>query len=123
MIEYDITKIKQIFKEHDLFQFEVVNVYTNENGTLIHVRDMKKQTVAEYCRNKSPKRFIFKNNDDVYEVQKFYINVNSHVKIVFTLKKDDEILNVFSLYECENSNLFANDYLCLSIDDVIKEDF
>lgn len=82
-----------------------------------------KQTVAEYCRNNYPKRFIFKNNDDVYEVQKFYINENSNVKTVFTLKKDGEILDVFSLYECKNSNLFANNYLCLSIDNVIKEDF
>ena len=77
------------------------------------------QSIAEIIIRKD---LYLKNNDDVYEVQKFYINVNSNVKIVFTLKKDDEILNIFSLYECENSNLFANDYLELSIDEVIKED-
>ena len=82
----------------------------------------KKQTVAEYCKNNFPKRFKFKNNGDVYEVQKFYINVNSHVKIVFTLQKDEKILNVISLYECEHPELFANNYLTMSIDEVIKED-
>ena len=122
MTEYDITKIKQIFDEHGIFQFEVINVHTNDNDIFIHVKECIKQTVAEYCKKNVPKRFRFKNNNELYEVEKFYINVESHVKMVFVLKKDAVILNIFTLYECENSNLFANEYLHLSIDKVIKED-
>lgn len=82
----------------------------------------KNKFFAEYCRKNFPKKFKFKSCNKVYEAEKFYINVNGIVKIVFALKKDGVILNIISLYECEHPELFGNDYLNLRIDEVIKED-
>lgn len=122
MIKYEVDKIKQILEDNENFPFEVLNVTKDDNHFFIHVGENKK-IFAEYCRNNFPKKFKFKSHNKVYEAEKFYINVDGHVKVVFVLKEDDVILNIFSLYECEHPELFANDYLNLSIDEVIKEDY
>lgn len=106
----------------NMIHYDITEIYS-DSGEDINVRlKRKKQTFAEYCKKNLPKKFKFKNNDNVYEAEKFYINVNRDVKIVFVLKKNDKTLNVFSLYECEHPELFGIDYLNLRIDEVIKED-
>lgn len=121
MSNYDVTKIQELFKKHGITQFNVVNVCENDNGILIHVEP--KETFAKYCRTKFPKRFKFKNDNELYEVEKFYINLGGTIKIVFILKKYGVILNVYSLYECEHLENFKTKYLDMTIDEIIEEDF
>lgn len=125
MAEGGVSEIKQILEENEKFSFKILNVIKDGDYFFIHVREnkKKKQIFAEYCRKNFPKKFKFKSYNKVYEAERFYINVNGSVKIVFALKKDGVILNISSLYECEHPELFANDYLNLSIDEVIKEEY
>lgn len=122
MNHYDITEIKKFFNNNP-FDFDVSDVYSDSDECINVILKEKKQTFAEYCGRNIPKKFKFKNNDNVYEAEKFLINVDRVVKTVFVLKKNDITLNVFSLYECRHSELFGNYYLDLRIDEVIKEDY
>lgn len=116
----DIKVIKEIFTQN-LTSFDILKIDTLESGDIdICVR--KRQSLAEYCRNRFPYSSEIKSGDQVYNVAKFYINIGEGIKVVFVIRKDYEILNVFSLYECKHPDLFSNEILNMKIDEIIKED-
>ena len=111
-------EIKKIFNEH-MLSFDIIKLESLGFGE-INIRIKKKEILAKYCKNNFPREMEFKSGDEVYKVRKHYVNINGSGRVVFTLQKGENILNVMSLYECENPELFANDYLTMSVDEVIK---
>lgn len=113
----DVVELEKNFKEN-LPTFNIIGVDSLDSGEIV-IR-VRKKTLAEYCRRNFPNEIEFKSGNEVYNVEKFYINVNNSVKMVFVIRKNNMILSVISLYECEHSDCFANEYLNMSIDEIIR---
>ena len=122
MEDYNVSNMQRLFENGGIRDFVIRSVEFHDG--LIKLSIEKKETISKYCKYHLPKYLKFKSKNDVYELEKFYvaINVCGPVMPVFVLKKDGEILEVTSLYECEHSDLFYNKYLDMFIDEIIKED-
>lgn len=112
--------MQRLFDNGGIRDFLVKSVTFNDGEIELSI-ERKKRTIAEYCRNNIPKKIEFKHDKELYELEKFYINVDSHVEIVYAFKKYGKILELISIYECENPNLFVNKTLHMNIDEIIKE--
>lgn len=120
-MNYNVDEMQKIFKEHGLTQFNVASV-TTKNNTEVFICLTLKLTLGKYLFHNMKERMIFKHNGKRFVVEKFFVNVDGEPKAVFAIKKGDKIVDVVSVYEIANMELFTNDYLKLSIDEIIEED-
>lgn len=124
MYKLDEIKMQKFFEEHGITQFNVTHVEKGESGRefSIVVRPTQELSLAEYLLIKMPKMLKFKNFTEIYEVIRFIINHEGKCSKVYVLKKGEQILDVFSVYELRNADQFIfNDYINLNIDEIIKE--
>lgn len=115
---YNLSDVRKLIEEK-IPQFEVDGMCFDGGGFNVHLKP--KITLAEYCRNNSPKSLIFKNNSILYKIERFYINVDGHIKFVYVLKKADNIVNVISSYEFKHPENFANEYLEMHVEEILEE--